>query len=129
MREINPDEVAGFLRRAQELLASGDVQAARLLLLRAPPKLTMPAPPLSLAKTFDPFTVEAIRRGRPRPIWHRRGTGIRKPRNGVRSRRDANSRRLPAIIADQRRYLLMIAARATAVARSFALVEADLAFR
>lgn len=29
----------------------------------------------------------------------------------MRSRRDANSRRLPAIIADQRRYLLMIAAR------------------
>ena len=53
MREINPDEVAGFLRRAQELLASGDVQAARLLLLRAAEAHDAGAA-LSLAKTFDP---------------------------------------------------------------------------
>ena len=35
MREIDPDEVAGFVKRAQELLATGDLQAGRLLLLRA----------------------------------------------------------------------------------------------
>ncbi len=54
MREINPDEVAGFLRRAQELLAAGDVQAARLLLLRAAEAHDAGAA-LSLAKTFDPI--------------------------------------------------------------------------
>ena len=54
MREINPDEVAGFLRRAQELLASGDLQAARLLLLRAAEAHDARAA-LALAKTFDPI--------------------------------------------------------------------------
>ena len=54
MREINPDEVAGFLRRAQELLASGDVQAARLLLLRAAEAHDARSA-LLLAKTFDPI--------------------------------------------------------------------------
>ena len=54
MREINPDEVAGFLRRAQELLVAGDVQAARLLLLRAAEAHDAGAA-LSLAKTFDPL--------------------------------------------------------------------------
>jgi hypothetical protein len=54
MREINPDEVAGFLGRAQELLASGDLQAARLLLLRAAEAHDARAA-LSLAKTFDPI--------------------------------------------------------------------------
>ena len=54
VREINPDEVAVFLRRAQELLASGDVQAARLLLLRAAEAHDARAA-LSLAKTFDPI--------------------------------------------------------------------------
>jgi len=53
VRKINPDEVAGFLRRAQELLATGDVQAARLLLLRAAEAHDARAA-LSLAKTFDP---------------------------------------------------------------------------
>ena len=54
VREINPDEVAVFLRRAQELLAAGDVQAARLLLLRAAEAHDAGAA-LSLAKTFDPI--------------------------------------------------------------------------
>jgi hypothetical protein len=54
VREISPDEVAVFLRRAQELLASGDVQAARLLLLRAAEAHDARAA-LSLAKTFDPI--------------------------------------------------------------------------
>jgi hypothetical protein len=54
VREISPDEVAGFVRRAQELLATGDLQAARLLLLRAAEAHDGRAA-LFLAKTFDPI--------------------------------------------------------------------------
>ena len=54
VREIDPDEVAGFLRRAQELLATGDLQAGRLLLLRAAEARDARAA-LLLAKTFDPI--------------------------------------------------------------------------
>ncbi|MGB8397447.1 hypothetical protein [Bradyrhizobium sp.] len=53
-REINPDEIAGFIRRAQELLVAGDLQAARLLLLRAAEARDVRAA-LALAKTFDPI--------------------------------------------------------------------------
>jgi hypothetical protein len=66
MREINPDEVAGFLRRAQELLASGDVQAARLLLLRAAEAHDAGAA-LSLAKTFDPLLSKQFGAADPEP--------------------------------------------------------------
>jgi hypothetical protein len=54
VREINPDEVAGFVKRAQELLKTGDLQAARLLLLRAAEAHDARAA-LLLAKTFDPI--------------------------------------------------------------------------
>ena len=66
MREINPDEVAGFLRRAQELLATGDVQAARLLLLRAAEAHDARAA-LSLAKTFDPILSKQFGAADPEP--------------------------------------------------------------
>ena len=66
MREINPDEVAGFLRRAQELLATGDVQAARLLLLRAAEAHDAGAA-LSLAKTFDPILSKQFGAADPEP--------------------------------------------------------------
>ena len=35
IRELSPNEIAALVRRAQELLASGDLQGARLLLTRA----------------------------------------------------------------------------------------------
>jgi hypothetical protein len=54
MREIDPNEVAAFVKRAQELLATGDLQAARLLLLRAAEAHDARAA-LALAKTFDPI--------------------------------------------------------------------------
>jgi hypothetical protein len=66
MREISPDEVAGFLKRAQELLASGDVQAARLLLLRAAEAHDARAA-LSLAKTFDPILSKQFGAADPEP--------------------------------------------------------------
>jgi len=66
MRELNPDEVAGFLRRAQELLAAGDVQAARLLLLRAAEAHDASAA-LSLAKTFDPILSKQFGAADPEP--------------------------------------------------------------
>jgi hypothetical protein len=54
VREIDPNEVAGFVRRGQELLTSGDLQAARLLLLRAAQAHDAQAA-LLLAKSFDPI--------------------------------------------------------------------------
>jgi hypothetical protein len=66
MRKINPDEVAGFLRRAQELLATGDVQAARLFLLRAAEAHDARAA-LSLAKTFDPALSKQSGAANPEP--------------------------------------------------------------
>jgi hypothetical protein len=54
VREINPNEVAGFVRRGQELLAAGDLQAARLFLLRAAEAHDARAA-LLLAKSFDPI--------------------------------------------------------------------------
>ncbi len=59
VREINPNEVADFVRRAQELLATGDLQAARLLLLRAAQAHDARAA-LLLAKSFDPIVSKRI---------------------------------------------------------------------
>ncbi|HXQ03382.1 MAG TPA: hypothetical protein VN831_01310, partial [Bradyrhizobium sp.] len=59
VREINPSEVADFVRRAQELLATGDLQAARLLLLRAAQAHDARAA-LLLAKSFDPIVSKRI---------------------------------------------------------------------
>jgi hypothetical protein len=53
IRELSPNEIAGSVRRAQELLASGDLQGARLLLMRATDAHDARAA-LLLAKTFDP---------------------------------------------------------------------------
>jgi hypothetical protein len=52
-----PNEVAGFVRHAQELLASGEVQAARLQLQRAAEAHDARAA-LLLAKTFDPMALK-----------------------------------------------------------------------
>jgi hypothetical protein len=59
VREINPNEVAGFVRRAQDLLATGDLQAARLLLLRAAQAHDASAA-LLLAKSFDPIVSKRL---------------------------------------------------------------------
>jgi len=102
VREINPDEVAGFVRRAQELLTTGDLQAARLLLLRA-----AEAHDARAAFCWRRLSIRLRRSNSARPtrslIWHKPGTGIRKPRNGERPRRDTNLMRLPAILADRER--------------------------
>jgi hypothetical protein len=53
-RELSANEIASFVRRAQELLASGDLQGARALLLHAAAAHDARAA-LFLAKTFDPM--------------------------------------------------------------------------
>ncbi len=53
-RELRPNEVAILVRQAQELLATGDVKAARALLLRAT-EAQDPRAALALAKTYDPL--------------------------------------------------------------------------
>jgi hypothetical protein len=52
-RELTANEIAASIRRAQELLATGDVKAARALLQRAAEAHDAHAA-LALAKTFDP---------------------------------------------------------------------------
>jgi hypothetical protein len=59
VREIDPNEVAGFIKRAQELLAAGDLQSARLLLLRAAEAHDARAA-LFLAKSFDPSVTKQV---------------------------------------------------------------------
>jgi hypothetical protein len=54
IRELTPNEIAGLVRRGQELLASGDLHAARLQLTRAA-EARDPRAALLLAKTFDPM--------------------------------------------------------------------------
>jgi hypothetical protein len=58
-RALNPDEIAAFLKRGQELMASGDIAAARVLLLRAA-EARDPRAALALAATFDPISLERI---------------------------------------------------------------------
>jgi len=53
-RELSPNEIAALVRRAQELMATGDVKAARALLIRAAESHD-PRVALALAKTFDPI--------------------------------------------------------------------------
>ncbi len=54
VQEYTPNEIAGFVRRAQELLASGDLPGARTYLTRAAEARDARAA-LLLAKTFDPM--------------------------------------------------------------------------
>jgi TPR repeat protein len=58
-RELSPNEIAGLVRRAQEMLANGDVKAARLLLLRAAEARDARAA-LALAKTYDPIALRQL---------------------------------------------------------------------
>jgi hypothetical protein len=51
-RRMDPDELAGIIRRAKSLLASGDIPPARLLLERAA-DAQEPAAALMLAQTYD----------------------------------------------------------------------------
>jgi TPR repeat protein len=53
-RELSPNEIAALVRRAQELLATGDIKSARALLIRAA-EAHDPRAALALAKTFDPI--------------------------------------------------------------------------
>jgi hypothetical protein len=56
IRELSPNEIAALVRRAQELLASGDLQGARVQLMRAADAHDARAA-LLLAKTFDPIAL------------------------------------------------------------------------
>jgi TPR repeat protein len=54
---LNADAIAAFLERAQELVSSGDIAAARVLLLRAA-EARDPKAALALAATFDPIILQ-----------------------------------------------------------------------
>jgi hypothetical protein len=56
VRELSPNEIAALVRRAQEMLANGDVKAGRALLLRATEARDARAA-LALAKTYDPIAL------------------------------------------------------------------------
>ena len=65
-RELSPNEIASMVRRAQEMLANGDIKAARLLLLRAAEARDARAA-LALAKTFDPIALRQLNTADPGP--------------------------------------------------------------
>jgi hypothetical protein len=66
IQELSPNEVAALVRRAQELLASGDLPAARMLLRRAADAQNARAA-LLLAKTFDPIMLRQLSTADPGP--------------------------------------------------------------
>src|SRR5262249_28136928 len=76
-RELSPNEIAGLIRHAQELLANGDVKAARSLLLRAAETHDARAA-LYLARTFDPIVSRRLSSPDPGPdlkqarTWYQR---------------------------------------------------------
>ena len=55
-RRLDPDELAGIMKRAKSLLAAGDIPPARLLLERAA-EAQEPAAALMLAQTYDPHVL------------------------------------------------------------------------
>jgi hypothetical protein len=65
-RELSPNEIASMVRRAQEMLANGDIKAARLLLLRAAEARDARAA-LALAKTYDPIASRQLSTADPGP--------------------------------------------------------------
>jgi hypothetical protein len=66
IQELSPNQIAGLIRRAQELLASGDLQEARGLLKRAADAHDARAAFL-LAKTFDPIALKQFSTADPGP--------------------------------------------------------------
>jgi hypothetical protein len=66
VQELSPNEIAGLVRRAQELLASGDLQGARVQLKRAADAQNARAA-LLLAKTFDPIALRQLSTADPGP--------------------------------------------------------------
>jgi len=55
-RRLDPDELAGIMKRAKGLLVAGDIPSARLLLERAA-EAQEPAAALMLAQTYDPHVL------------------------------------------------------------------------
>jgi hypothetical protein len=58
-RQLDPDEIASMLRRADDFIKSGDLSSARLLLRRTAEAGNMQAA-LTLAGTFDPNVLAAL---------------------------------------------------------------------
>lgn len=56
VRRLDPDELAGIMKRAKGLLVAGDIPSARLLLERAA-EAQEPAAALMLAQTYDPHVL------------------------------------------------------------------------
>jgi hypothetical protein len=57
VRNLEPREIASFLSRAQDLISSGDLQSARLLLRRAAEAQNARAA-FALAETYDPIVLK-----------------------------------------------------------------------
>jgi len=60
VRNLDPQEIAGLIKRGQDLLASGDILSARLLLQRAAEARAARAA-LLLAATYDPNLLKQLR--------------------------------------------------------------------
>jgi hypothetical protein len=77
--ELSPNEIAGLIRHAQEMLANGDVKAARTLLLRAAEARDARAA-LYLAKTFDPIVSRQLSATDPGPDLNQARTWYQRAR-------------------------------------------------
>lgn len=83
-RRLDPDELAGIMKRAKGLLAAGDIPSARLLLERAA-EAQEPAAALMLAQTYDPHVLgtKDIRNINADPAaarnWYRRAAQLGSP--------------------------------------------------
>jgi hypothetical protein len=83
-RRLDPDELAGLLKRARSLLAVGDIPAARLLLERAADAQEAEAA-LMLGTTYDPMVIgnQDMRSITPDPAmarqWYQRAAALGSP--------------------------------------------------
>ena len=76
-RQIDPKEIAGLIKRGEELASSGDLPAARLLLQRVAEAHNARAA-FELAATYDPIVIRQLGNNSARPdlalarAWYQR---------------------------------------------------------
>ena len=59
MQLLDPDQIAGLLKRGGELMAAGDISLARLVLKRAA-EAGIASAALELGATYDPFVIKEL---------------------------------------------------------------------
>ena len=94
-RKLNANEVAALLRRGEELLANGDLAAARLLLQRVAETKNAQAA-FQLASTYDPAALKKFSNNSVAADPRSPSTGMSARGTGDHLTRQARSKRLQA---------------------------------